>query len=322
MAQLKKILSIDGGGVRAIIPAMVLAEIERRTGRPISTLFDLVVGTSSGGILSLGLVKPGADGAPHYAATDGVELFANESARIFSRSTWHKVRSVWSVEEEKYQTTGIEDVLREHFGEALLSEAICDVMVTSYDIERRLPYFFKSASVQAAAAGNDVPQDVPMWQVARATSAAPTYFEPFKIGMEDATEYRALIDAGIFANNPAMCALAEARVLYPKADYMLVSLGTGELTRPLHYRQAVGWGLRQWAQPIIGISFDGTSATVDYQLAHAVEPGRYFRIQTKLTKCNDDMDDASPRNLRAIRLLAEEAVSANKRQLDEICALL
>lgn len=319
MPNLIKVLSIDGGGIRGIIPAMVLAEIERRTEKPIAELFDLIAGTSSGGILALGLVKPGSDGRPEYAAEDGIKLFAAQGARIFSRSMWHKIHSVWSVEQEKYQSEGIEAVFREYFGDALLKDSLTDVLITSYKIERRIPFFFKSAKARDSG---EPGSDFPMWQVARATSAAPTYFEPVKIETDDRSEYYALVDGGIFANNPAMCGLAEAKAMYPDGEFLVASLGTGERTQPLLYDEARTWGLRQWARPIIDISFDGTSATVHYQLTQLLPANRYFRFQTKLTGCNDAIDDVSPTNTRAVQLLAEDLITEHEAALDNLCQLL
>ena len=316
MAKLIKVLSIDGGGIRAIIPAMILAEIERRTERPIAELFHLISGTSSGGILALGLVKPGRNGKPQYTAEDGVRLFAAEGERIFSRSLWHKIHSLWSVEQEKYQSVGVEDVFGRYFGDARLKDALTELPISSYEIERRVPFIFKSAKAKNP---EDSGYDFPMWQVARATSAAPTYFEPFKIVTADHSGYYALVDGGIFANNPAMCALAEAKAMYPDGEFLVASLGTGEYTQPLLYSDAKSWGARQWARPIISISFDGTNATVDYQMSQLLPETRYFRFQAKLIECNDDIDDASPTNVRGLQLMAEHLIAENDRGLDALC---
>jgi len=81
-----RILSIDGGGIRGIIPALVLARIEQLTNRPIAQLFDLVAGTSTGGILALGLTIPKFPGRPLYRAKEFVSMFEHEGPRIFSRS--------------------------------------------------------------------------------------------------------------------------------------------------------------------------------------------------------------------------------------------
>ncbi len=316
MARLFKVLSIDGGGIRGIVPAVILSEIERVTQRPIAKLFDLITGTSSGGILALGLVRPGEDGQPGFSAEDGIKLFADEGGRIFSRSTWHKVRSVWSVEQEKYPVLGIEAVLQEYFGDARLKDAVTPVLVTSYEIERRTPFFFKSERARSKGGSE---YDFPMWEVARAATAAPTFFEPARLTTDDPPRSYALVDAGIFANNPAMCAFAEAKAMHPGADVLVASFGTGEFTQPMLYENASGWGLRQWAQPLFGISFDGTSSTVHYQLAQLLSEKRYFRFQGKLSEANDDMDDASPTNVRALQLLAQGMIEANARSFEELC---
>ena len=319
MAKLIKVLSIDGGGIRGIIPAMILAEIERRSKKPIAGHFDLIAGTSSGGILALGLTVPGDDGQPRYSAEDGIQLFSGGGGRIFSRSLWHKIHSVWNVEQEKYRSDGIEEVFRAYFGDTRLKDALTELLITSYEIERRTPFFFKTTK----AKDPDQPgYDFPMWQVARATSAAPTYFEPVKIEIDDPSGYYALVDGGIFANNPAMCALAEASAMHPESEFLIASLGAGEFTQPLLYDHAKNWGLRRWAQPIVGISFDGTSATVDYQLTQLLPGSRYFRFQGKLNECNDDMDDADPANVRALQLLAAEIIATHDEALDRLCGQL
>ncbi len=126
-----KILSIDGGGIRGIIPAVILGELERKTGKAASSLFDLIAGTSTGGILALGLVKPNQDGSPHYSAMDLVGLYESNGSRIFSRSLLHRVLALGRFSKAKYSTTGLEKVLQEYFGETMLSEALTGLVVPS-----------------------------------------------------------------------------------------------------------------------------------------------------------------------------------------------
>lgn len=320
LSGLVAVLAIDGGGIRGIIPAMILADIERRTRSPICELFDLIVGTSTGGILALGLTKP-MNGRPQYSAEDGVRLYEAEGERIFSRSVWHRIHAMGNVAEEKYPSDGIESVLFDYFGEARLKDALTEIVVTSYEIERRTPFFFKSRYAKDPAKKG---YDFPMTQVARATSAAPTYFEPTKIETDDGSDYYALVDGGVFANNPAMCALAEAKSTHPDAaDLLLVSLGTGELTRRMPYDDVKGWGLARWAQPILGLVFDGVSDTVDYQLKQLLPAKngahRYYRFQARLDEGSDDMDDVGRTNLRVLKLLAETIIRDNSERLDALC---
>ena len=295
-----RILSIDGGGIRGIIPAVVLARLERQTGQPVADLFDLVAGTSTGGILALGLTRPGQGGRPLYSAADMAELYEKEGAKIFSASWWRRMRTLGSLAEERYSADGIEGVLKAYFGETWLKEACTDVIVPSYEIERRTPFFFKSAMARERAE-----YDFPMWQAARATSAAPTYFEPARVPVGDSSDYWALIDGGVFANNPAACALVEAISRNPRATkFVVVSLGTGVTLPRISIERAKGWGTASWLRPVLDIVLDGVSATVDYQLQQLL-PGDYQRYQVTLQASDQQMDDVRPENLRNLRLQAE-----------------
>jgi patatin-like phospholipase/acyl hydrolase len=333
-----KVLSIDGGGIRGIIPAMVLARIEKLTGRPIAEMFDMIAGTSTGGILALGLTLPSDDGKPRYAAKDLLELYEKDGSRIFPRSVLsripvlrrisvsHPIRSVRGVAEEKYSSKGIEGVLQKYFAEARLKDALTRVFVTSYEIQLRQPFFFRSEKAK-----NEADYDFPMRQVARATSAAPTYFEPAKVeAEEDLVDYYALVDGGVFANNPAMCAYVEARKILDaqglglpaETELLMVSLGTGQLTDHLRYEKAKGWGLLEWARPLIDVVFDGVSDTVDFQLKELLPRRdglrRYYRFQTELGDVSDALDNAEPENVRDLKLLARTVIDSEEESLSEL----
>ena len=309
-----RILSIDGGGIRGIVPALVLADLEARTGQRVSDLFDLVAGTSTGGVLALALTRD--DPVP---ADKLVSLYGREGRSIFSKSFWRRLPG-YALMDERYSDKGLVRVLKKYLGESSLAEASPPVLVTSYALERRMPFFFKSA--KAKAPGTKASHDFPMWQVGRATSAAPTYFEPYKL--EASGEgYYSLVDGGVFANNPAMCALAEAmgEGVAP-SDIVMLSLGTGEHTRPIPHKDAVNWGLANWAVPIIGIMMDGVSDTVHYQVSKILGKGSYLRVQGKLTDAMDDMDDASRANIRALRRFAKGLVREYAEDLEALALRL
>jgi predicted acylesterase/phospholipase RssA len=317
-----RILSIDGGGIRGIIPAALLAEIETRTGRPISTLFDLVAGTSTGGIIALGLTIPRCPHAPLYTAQRFVELYEHEGARIFSRSILRTVFAVDNVTWKKYSCSGIEQVLEEYFGESRLRDAVTDVLVTSYEISRNFPFFFRSAMASRRPDYDFLTRDV-----ARATSAAPTYFEPMKISSGTNSDRYTLIDGGVFANNPAACALVEARTTHQDSDYLVVSLGTGCLTRTLPLALVDYWGVARWVKPLLDIVFDGVSSTVDYQMQQILpdltgHDRRYYRFQTTLDGHNHALDNTSPANITALKGLAQEMIRKESDKLDELCETL
>jgi patatin-like phospholipase/acyl hydrolase len=293
------VLSIDGGGIRGIVPALVLAEFERRTGRPAADLFDLIAGTSTGGILACALAKPDA-----LSARELVALYEEEGPKIFDRAVWQRIHSVGGLVDEKYDDDALEDALGRYLGDARLAETVTDVLIPSYDTERRRPEFFKSTRAR-----EDPGRDSPLRAVARATSSAPTYFEPALLGDWS------LIDGGVFAVNPGMCAVAEVLRYQPDAEVVLVSLGTGQLTRPFPYGDVRDWGLIEWARPLIDVVFDGASDVVDYQLTQLLGEERFFRFQTELTSASDDLDDASEENLRALRLTGERLIGEREREL-------
>src|SRR4051794_2784100 len=199
-----RVLSIDGGGVRGLVAALVLADLERRTARPVAQLFDLVAATSTGAIVGLGLLRPGADGTPARTAAEVAEFYSSTSRAVFSRSAWHRLRTLDGVLGPKYRSTVLDRVLRREFDDVALSEALSDVLVTAYDLHTRRPFFFKSRDIVEGRA-----TDQPMWLVARSSSAAPTYFLP--AASQHRTGRRWLVDGGVFANNPTLCALVELR---------------------------------------------------------------------------------------------------------------
>jgi predicted acylesterase/phospholipase RssA len=337
-----RILSIDGGGIRGIIPAMVLAEIERRTGERVCELFDFFAGTSTGGILVLGLTKPKPDDptCPQYAAEDMVGLYETHGPRIFSRSALHRILALGNLLDNKYPSGPVESVLEEFFGDVKISQAVKDVLITSYEIQMRRAFFFKSFNAK-----KNPDDDFLMRDAARATSAAPTYFEPDAIDKTESqkekdrdkqlADFFALIDGGTYANNPAMCAVAEAVSArkYDRSldDIFMLSLGTGEQKHPLDYSRVKGWGVVGWAVPLLNIVFHGVSDTVNYQTSLLLniegERPRHHRLQIELKRDEhprsiQELDNTSPVNIERLKGLAEELIKNKSSEIDEICRVL
>jgi uncharacterized protein len=116
-----KLLSIDGGGIRGIIPALVLQAIEERTGRRTAQLFDLIAGSSTGGILAAGLTLRGDDDRPRYSARDLIGLYEAEGPHIFDRSLLKRITSVDGLIDERYDSKGLDAALDAYLGRATLS---------------------------------------------------------------------------------------------------------------------------------------------------------------------------------------------------------
>jgi patatin-like phospholipase/acyl hydrolase len=304
-----RVLAIDGGGIRGLIPALVLTELERRAGRQVFELFDLIAGTSTGGILACALCAP--DPLP---ASELVKLYEEEGPHIFDLSLFQRIRSGGGLLDEKYDDAALDRALQRFLGHKRLAETRPDLIVPSYDTALPGPYFFKTTKARETPDTDDFPLST----VARATSAAPTYFEPVGTGG------KALVDGGVFATNPAMCALAEVLNLdnVSARDVVLVSLGTGERTHKRSFDEIKDWGLAMWARPILDVVFDGVSDAVNYQLERVLGGERYWRFQVELTVASDDLDDASKDNLAKLRGQAEELVRARSADLDAALAKL
>ena len=312
-----KVLCIDGGGIRGLIPALVLAEIERRTGRRIAELVDLVAGTSTGGILACGLTRPGPDGAPLYSAEELAGIYVEEGPRIFRRSLLKRVFSVEGLVDERYEDDGLNAALDRYLGDARLSDALTDVLATAYDIKDRFAFFFRSARAR-----DDPAYDFPLVQVARATGAAPSYFEPAEVTDVAGARTYPLIDGGVYAVNPSMCAYADVVAAERAGELeLMLSLGTGEHTRSYSFEQTRWWGQLEWARPILDMVFDGVADTIEFEAA-TLMGDRYVRLQTALDEASDDFDDASEENLAALRVEAVQLIAASGEKLDRACAIL
>lgn len=305
------VLSLDGGGIRGLLPAMFLTAIETYTGKAISELFDIISGTSTGGLLALALVKPDQQdkSKPAFKAEELIGLYEKEGEKIFASSTFDGLLRLGGLTEEKYPAESLESLLAEYFADTPLADALADVLITSYDIKNRQPFYFKSRLARNLESFNFAMKDV-----ARATSAAPTYFEPAQVSpvedlnKEDPRKWY-LVDGGIFANNPGLLAYAEANRGEHQKNICLCSIGTGQTSIALDYEDAKGWGAIQWVKPLIDIVFDGVSDSVDGILKRLLTYDHdYYRFQVLLQNVKEDMDNTDPENLQALKALAHKEI--------------
>jgi predicted acylesterase/phospholipase RssA len=339
-----RILSIDGGGMRGVMAVRILAELERLSGRPIASLFDVIAGTSTGGMIALGLTQPGPDGKPRLSAQDVQDIYIKFGATIFPRIAWRPFgwRPIWAgrpvivqrfgalafprrYSNARYSAVGLEKLLRELLGTTRLSEAMADVIVPSYDWKAGRAFVFRSREAREKSS-----IDPTMAQVARATTAAPTYFPPMRLRAGD--RELVLIDGGVAANNPASIAYYEA--LYQARsegrldpDFLVLSLGTGRPPVAVPTYEEL-WS-RNWLRMgmgMLGVLMDGTSEISDELLTGIIRPrhpsSRYWRLDTDLNAVRLNMDDASERQVSGLLALAEQTISDNRDELAEMVRCL
>ena len=332
-------LSLDGGGIRGIIPATILTRLEKilqekdnHSSLKIGDYVDFVSGTSTGGILGCIYLTPNEAGTAKYSAQDALDLYVKHGGDIFSRSFLQKFTSADGILHEKYSNHTIYDQLDQYLGTTTLDKLIRPCLMTSYEIAERRAVFFTSVDAAKSDMDNFFVKDV-----AKSTSAAPTYFEPAHINSFDGKTW-SLVDGGVFANNPTLCAYAEARqtdfptVLkdaakpkYPSAKNMLIiSLGTGSVKKQYHYKNFRNAGEIKWLEPIIDILMSGNSETVTYQLeqmfATLDESDRrdYYRLEPGLFEACSEMDIATPENITNLQQAGLKFVHDNGNMLEEI----
>ena len=329
-----RILSIDGGGIRGILPGIVLNQIEeklqKKTKDPkirLADMFDFMAGTSTGGILTLAYLTPNDKNRPKLKAKDAVNLYLDRGDEIFDLNLLQQIRSGKGILDEKYNASELEEALDDTFGDIYLSGLLKPCIITSYDIRNGRPHFFKQHKAEASSYNFKVKD------IARATSAAPTYFETARVKSESGTPYP-LIDGGVFVNNPALVAYSEVRTMkfqdidhLPTAkDMMIVSIGTGSVSKKYAYKKAKDWGAVGWIKPIIEIMMSGNSMTVDYHLKQifdtlsAQNKKDYHRLEPKILTADSEMDNASVENLQRLKEDGLSYVSNTEadKELDDI----
>ena len=340
-----RVLAIDGGGIRGLIAARVVARLEELVTaeageeRRIADCFHMVSGTSTGGLIGLGLTAPHPDrpDRPRLSGADLVELYESEGPRIFG-DRLSKVLSLGGWIAPKHRPKRLEEALVRRFGDAHLRDALRELVVTTYDMTEPGPHFFKRWRARELAE-----RDASMVDVGMATSAAPTYF-PSR-GLDG----RALVDGGVFASNPSVAAVVEAlkrrdadpHDLRP-SELLVVSLGTG-LHEVGHSQSEVkGWGRLGWVWPrmndpaLIATFLDGQSdaahhwaeVLLNHEPGRAVpEPARqgtgprYFRFQTKLPR-GTSLDDASEASLGELSDAADRLLAECDPELREVAGRL
>ncbi|WP_185934802.1 CBASS cGAMP-activated phospholipase [Mycolicibacterium hodleri] len=275
MTEPYRILALDGGGLRGIFTAAVLAEAEAAYGPSFLQRFDLMAGTSTGGILALGL-------ASGRTCAEMLRFYRDTGPQIFA--TPRRIRQAFR---PKYDRRVLDDILRNEFGATtLMNDLHTPVCVTAYELVSGTNRVWKDDHSTELRGGGDLP----VWKVAAATSAAPTYFAPVQLDAADSH-----IDGGVWGNNPAMVGLTEA-VRYASrdlSDIRMLSIGTtSQALQVSTHTAATVMGLAHWANKALGLLHSSSSAATDNQARLLLGDARYLRIDSDRTR-TVKLDDAT-----------------------------
>jgi patatin-like phospholipase/acyl hydrolase len=252
MPDVVKILSIDGGGIRGILPAKILQAMDSelkniQPQKDIASAFDLIGGTSTGGILALGLCStPKIDNRTvRYTPSELLRFYTENAKDIFKVQSRIPPTTGPGIKAAQYEAEGVEKILKSKCGNLAMSELEKPVVVFAFDIRSNQLQYISSKSLNGF--------NCFVWEAARATSAAPTYFPAKSI------QDKVLVDGGVYMNNPSLQLLFLAKQQYPDAkEYVLISLGTGRSI--FSYESCINSGLYGWLVSGEGLVLDGKGA--------------------------------------------------------------
>ncbi|MQL70514.1 hypothetical protein Taro_002826 [Colocasia esculenta] len=332
------ILSIDGGGIRGIIPSVILSflesELQKLDGEDarLADYFDVVAGTSTGGLVTAMLTAPNKENRPLFAAKDIKTFYLEHSSKIFPQcrgALGQAAKIIRAVLGPRYSGKYLHHIIREKLGSTRLHQALTNVVIPTFDIKRLQPTIFSTYEVKSNECLDALFSDICI-----GTSAAPTYFPPHFFQMEDkhgsVKEFN-LVDGGVAANNPALVAMGEVTKeifrgnpdFFPirPMDYgrfLVISLGTGSSKTEEKYSATVarGWGVLGWlisggSNPLVDVFMQSSADMVDINIAVAFKALRssknYLRIgDDTLTGDVSSVDISTDGNLQNLVNIGEK----------------
>lgn len=325
MASKFRILSIDGGGVRGIVPITILKELEKRlNGKKIHEVFDLIAGTSTGGIIACGLTASLNGSTPKLSIEDIEKIYKEKSKIVFPPRNWleKKLYKFISLKKPKYSPDGLSRLLREYFGNLKITDCLKPLFIPTYDLESNNAILFKSRH-----SINTSEKNAEIYDVCRATSAAPTYFPPYVFTFNKRPML--CIDGGIFMNNPAVGAITEVTKYHTDPVYnfeplnydeiYLLSLGTGHYTNKIARKKVEGWGKLDWAQPLVDIMMQGVNQVTTYEAEEYLEDGNFLRLDINIEdEKYADLSDSSNKTINYLINKTKNDITNNSIVMEKL----
>lgn len=328
-----KILSLDGGGIRGVISARILQEVERqlkeRKGLALHEYFDLIAGTSTGSILTAGIAtQKTADQLIKLYQKNGLAIFPPKKGIFLN--PWQKIIDVFGG--AKYPHAGLINALRQELGEVKISDIKQQIiLILAYDMRYRNTTFFNNFHPDIGARWYD---DTPLWEICVSSSSAPTFFPPYELKPYDEKKFGKWsfphIDGGVSANNPSLPAISHVMKLSRAnnvsqdvkqthkldnlkfEDIAVLSIGTGRSGEPFEFEHIKNWKTLDWVQRLVDVFMEPTSeidTTVCRQILGGFESKRYLRLEFDL---NDRLKAKANETYKDTRALVKAQERTNR----------
>ncbi len=300
------VVSFDGGGMRGLYSIKIAQAIEDKLNGSLMNNVDMLVGSSTGSILSFGL-------ASGKSLSDLEAIYKQRGSEIFYETTWDEIKDGDGLLGPKYEANSLEILLKDNFSDTPLSSVSTHwVQAYSVDITSQTVKIFDTA-----LAKNSPNEDFPIWYAIRASTAAPTYFTPVDY------DGHALCDGGVSVNNPsasALMSIIDRFGIKSLATTSLVSIGTGLYPTGIKYMDAKNMGALAWAAPISDTMIK-ISQNIANDWSSSLLKDRYCRVNGRLTS-NLPLDGYSPLNVEAIETAALTYIKENPEAIDTAAKLL
>lgn len=317
-----RILTIDGGGARGIIPLYVLQYLEKKTGKPIADLFDVFAGTSTGGIIVAGLTKP-ANG--RLSAHELLNIYNQSLPKIFHRTLWYRIKTADGFLAPSYNSYYRDEMVDTFAQNVKLSQLVKNVILCSYSLSEQSPKFFTNWDAQKSAENDYFISDL-----VKGGSSPLTIFPPYNVYNVPKTKLDVLVDAATYLSNPVLQTYIKVRHFYPHRKIVIVSLGTGDMKFILPKKHDIthdNWGIIQSSQILIISSMHASSqiasrAVLDlYQTPTSPEIA-YFRFDTNINNEDYNPFASDTKTIDKLNEYGQNLVEKHKKQLDEVAAIL
>lgn len=355
------ILAVDGGGIKGVIPAYFLSQIEQKVGKSSYQLFDVMGGTSTGGIISVALTSPNKSTGKPFTANEIVNIYQNDGAKIFVPQNcrveycakYYASNGNQGIEPYLQSILGTSDLKANYnFMQKQPGNRVQQMFTTSYAVNSTGnvipspqpgkdygPYLFNWFDAR-----NNADDNYFVWEAARATSAAPTYFPVAQVGGNTAPRSSApqrwVIDGGVMSNDPAVWGVTEALrtgIATKLEDIVVISLGTGIYKGSagvgIHNNKGVltpdngNWSKMPWVVlgmydlegakndggTILSIILNAVQEVSNSQLEAMTKSGlTYYRLEPSLTKAQSEMDDIQPANISSLMKTAQQYIQSGE----------
>ena len=319
-----RILIIDGGGIKGIIPLTALQYIEKKSRQPTSQLFDYFAGTSTGAIIVASLNLPDNQGKPRFSAHSILDYYLNLSKSVLKADISRKIFTINGLLGPGYSIKKMHNTLDNSFGANTRFEDLLNkVSISSFNFSTKKLHLFNNWEC-----GNNKSQYTAT-DIVTSAVATPGYFSPVVLKNFDNTQDNVFVDSVILANDPIIAALKQAFKIYPKAQkFTILHLGTGDdklgYFNNMQYTKN-GWGILREGLPILYLFYKFR----DHSINDTIEIIRHFHSQLNLDYHYINVDmfpnnpfDISNKSFQEIRDAAAKLIKNNRKELDSLAEQL